>query len=81
MISSASIGSGVSPIEDAELIFTPVDQEGVIQRRLPKPFSLRQLYGFGVFPTDPGDAADLSTPQGNSRFVSMRSCGLLARPT
>jgi hypothetical protein len=31
MISSATIGSGVSPIEDAELIVTPLDQEGVIQ--------------------------------------------------
>jgi hypothetical protein len=31
MISSATIGSGVSPIEDAELIVAPLDQEGVIQ--------------------------------------------------
>ena len=30
MISSASIGSGVSPIEEAELIVAALDQEGVI---------------------------------------------------
>jgi hypothetical protein len=32
MISSAPIGSGVSPIEYAELILTPLNQEGVVQR-------------------------------------------------
>jgi hypothetical protein len=79
MISSASIGSGVSPIADAELILTPLDQEGVIQQLLPVPPSLRQRGGSGLCPTDPGDAADLSTPQGISDLVSMRTCALLAR--
>jgi hypothetical protein len=32
MISSAPIGSGVGPIEYAELILTPLNQEGVVQR-------------------------------------------------
>jgi hypothetical protein len=50
MISSATIGSGVNPIEDAELIVAPLDQEGVIQQPLPKLPSLRRHGRFGYAP-------------------------------
>ncbi len=47
MISSAPIGSGVSPIEDAELIVVPLDQEGVTQQPQTEAVQLRHE-GFGL---------------------------------
>jgi hypothetical protein len=44
----------------------PRNQEGVIQRRHPDRTCLRQHRRSGTSPTDPGDAADLSTPQGKT---------------